>query len=148
MSLICFNSVSIMFTLLKSHFKKSLCAAFQLMLCYIVWSPWKYNSVIEYKELIHRALAEPNTRHRELQQINVGYFVNGAPQENGKLTLKSLNSPMACRLQIIQGKITRHHGLGDLGLCWELIGQRWGKGNESFLQDLRTILRSVPWPSV
>lgn len=54
--------------------------------------------------------------------------------------LKSLNSPMACRLQIIYGKITGHHGLGVqgyLGTNW----QRPGKGNESFLQ---TALMSVP----
>ena len=48
------------------------------------------------------ALAETNTKHQEMQQGNIGYFtMNGTTQGNRKLMLKSRNSWMACRLQII-----------------------------------------------
>lgn len=58
------------------HFKKSECV-----------------NVTEQKEVIHPALAEPNTKlHRELQGRKIGYFLmDGAPQENGKLMLKGPN---------------------------------------------------------
>lgn len=43
------------------------------------------------------------------------YFIkNGTIQENRKLMLQKPEIPMACRLQITQGKITRHLGLGVL----------------------------------
>lgn len=56
-----------------------------------------------YREFVHRALAaEPNPKHGELQWRNSGYFIaNGATQEKGELMLKSRNSLVACRLQIM-----------------------------------------------
>lgn len=38
----------------------------------------EYNQgcVIEQKKLVHRALAEPNTKYRELQCRNVGDFID------------------------------------------------------------------------
>lgn len=59
------------------------------------------------------ALAEPNTKTKNCsEEIVAILLMNGSTQENGKLMFKSPNSPMACRLQVIQGKIPRHCGLG------------------------------------
>ena len=41
--------------------------------------------------------------------------MNSATQKNWKLMLTSQNSLMAFRLQIVQGQITEHHGLGVWG---------------------------------
>ena len=69
--------------------------------------------------------AEPTPKHQELQGRKIGYFImNGVTKENRMLMLKSPHSLMACRLQITEGKITRHRGLGGSGSSWELIGQR------------------------
>lgn len=57
--------------------------------------------VTEQKEFIHPVIAEPSTRHRDLQWRNVDYFImNGASQEDRKLIFKSLNFLMVSRLQI------------------------------------------------
>lgn len=53
--------------------------------------------VTEQKEVIHQALAEPNPKHGELRWRKVVYVVmNGTThsQGNGKLMLKSPNSPI------------------------------------------------------
>lgn len=53
-------------------------------------------------------LAEPTPR---IAVENIGYFVmNGATQENGNLMLKGPNSPMACRLQILEVKSQNNEG--------------------------------------
>lgn len=66
-------------------------------------SYFKLNSSCYKTERVHPPLiAEPSTRHGDLQWRNVDYFImNGANQEDRKLILKSLNFLMACRLQII-----------------------------------------------
>ena len=56
---------------------------------------------LQNRDSAHPVLPEPNTKHRELQCRNIGYFMmSGATQENRKLMLKSPNSLMACTLQI------------------------------------------------
>lgn len=59
--------------------------------------------VIEQKVFVHSVLAEPNTKHRELQWKKklATVSMNGIIQENRQLMLKILNSLMLCRLQII-----------------------------------------------
>lgn len=40
--------------------------------------------VIEQKEFVHLALADPNTKHQELQRRKTGYIImNDTIQENG-----------------------------------------------------------------
>lgn len=69
-------------------------------------------TITEQKEIVHLALAKPNTNHQELKQRKIGYFImNGATQETRKLMFKSPKSSMACMLQILWGKITRHRGV-------------------------------------
>lgn len=63
------------------------------------------------------ALAEPKTKNCS-EEILAILLMNGSTQENGKLMFKSPNSLTACRLQLIQGKVTRHCGLG----LWVLLG--------------------------
>lgn len=64
-------------------------------------------------------LAEPSTKTKNCsEEILAILLKNGSTSENGKLKFKSLNSLMACRLQVIQGKVTRHCGLG----LWVLLG--------------------------
>lgn len=71
---------------------------------------------MEQTELVH--LAEPNTEHRGWQWRETGCFImGGAIRENGKLMLKSLHSPMACRLQILRGEFPEQCGLGTQGLA-------------------------------
>lgn len=70
-------------------------------------------------------------------------MMNAAIQENRKLILTSSNSPMTCRLQVIEGKMTGHCGLGHWRSCWELIGPICGKGSKSFLQILSPGVRSL-----
>lgn len=49
-------------------------------------------TIMGEKESIHPALAETNTKHRELQWRKIGYFlINGATQGYRKLMFKSLN---------------------------------------------------------
>lgn len=68
-------------------------------------------------ELVHLALAEPNSKHRGRQGRETGCFIPaGAIRVDGKLMLKSLNSPMTCRLQILRGAFPEHCGLGVQGL--------------------------------
>lgn len=50
---------------------------------------------------------------------------------------------MAQSYRIYRAKITRHHGLGASGLCWELIGWKWGKGNKSFIGQLWGLLQHL-----
>ena len=87
---------------------------------------------------------EPNSRHRESQWKNIGYFImKGATQENGNLTLKSLNSPMTCGLQILWSKLTRHCGLR----AWGQAGSWWVRSGVRIInnfQVLRTAQRSYP----
>lgn len=81
-------------------------------------------TVSEQKQFIFLALVESNAKHREWQWRNIGYFtLNGTVQENGKLMLRSLNSPVVGRLQILQGKITGHWGRG-LGV---VLGTDWSE---------------------
>lgn len=68
-------------------------------------------------ELVHLALAEPNSKHRGRQGRETGCFIlAGAIRVDGKLMLKSLNSPMTCRLHILRGAFPEHCGLGVQGL--------------------------------
>ena len=70
--------------------------------------------VTEQKMVVQPALADSQTLAAESCSGGIWAILSkrAATQGNGKLILKSPNSPMACTLQILYGKITSHCGLG------------------------------------
>lgn len=74
------------------------------------------SDVREQKGLRHLVPTEPTTKHRALRWRNTGYFIyQWRHPGEWETNAQKLNTPMVCRLQVTQGKITRHCGLGVWG---------------------------------
>lgn len=97
------------------------------------------------QEALQPALAEPNMRHRELQQRKVGYFIDewchpGEQEGNGQKP----GLPDVCMSWILYDKIIRHHGLEFKVVLGADLSEVRSADVSSSLQVLRTALRSVP----
>ena len=79
-----------------------------LRICVCVCSPELQNRKSLYTQ--RKQSQTRNTKNCSGERKSPDFIMKGTTQENRELVLQSRNSSVVGRLQIIQGKITRHPG--------------------------------------